>query len=122
MIPLETVGALRIQVGRRFGVLPRYRGVVVVFTIDREPDPDEARDDYPAAITVHAQTMYCGTHCHGLASIDPKSGVIHFESESKTARFDGVIQKKKKRMKGRVSLHGPDGVDCEEIPVIFSEP
>ena len=122
MIPLETVGALRIPAGRRFGIIPRHRGVVVVFTIDREPDATEARHDYPAAITVHGHTMHCGTYCHGLASVDPASGSIQFESESKAAAFVGVIEKKRKRMKGHLSLRGPEGVECEKISITFSEP
>lgn len=122
MIPLETVASLRIAVGTRFGIIPRYRGVVLVFTLDSEPDPTVSRNDYPAAITVHGHTMYLGTHCHGLASIDPTSGSIRFVSESKSAEFIGNIEKKKRRMKGHVSLRGPDGVECENIPATFVEP
>lgn len=117
MIPQESVGGLRIPLGRRFGIFPRYHKAALFLNFDEQPSPDDSGGEYIGDITVHGHTMYLGTCCDGVIKVDWQTNEIRFESDS--ARFDGHFDPRTTRIEGTISLHAVENLDCERLPICF---
>lgn len=121
MIPKETVGGLRIPIGRFLGIFPRHHKAALFFNFDEQPSEEDKKTQYTGDITVHAHSPYLGKLCDGVAKIDWTNYGIHFASSSNSVEFWGRYDPKKKKISGVVTLRAVDTLDCEKLPIRFEE-
>ena len=113
MIASDLMGTLKIPAGRRFGIIPRYRNVVLFL----ELDDDGTALPTSGSITVHAHTMYLGTLTSGDVQIDREALTVAFKSGS--ISFAGTASQSGETIRGTISLHDIDGVTCTKAPITF---
>lgn len=117
MIPQESVGGIRILLGRRFGIFPTFHKAALFLNFDRQPNPEDSVQEYNGDITVHGHTMYCGTCCDGKIKVNWTSRQIDFETEG--IKFSGAFEPEKNQISGRVTLNGIENLQCDSLPIRF---
>jgi len=117
MIPRETVGGIKIPIGKRFGLIPRHHKAALFLSFDSDPNKNETESDYRGDITVHGHTMYLGTCCDGSIHIDRNTQEIRFIGDGTT--FTGKFDPQKDEISGKISLSDIENLRCDELPVCF---
>jgi len=119
MIPLETLGGLKIPVGSLFGIIPRYHKAALFLNLDHDPKQNSGKEEISGDITVHGHCMELGSCCTGTAIVDWDTMEITFDSLE--ASFRGRYFPEKRMIKGHVSLRGADNLECSDCPISFTE-